>query len=76
VPNTHKELAVAETDGSVVASQEERLAEIAERSLDFFEDAAGAAREALGEDRRPGANVLAVVNAHRGQGRAKSGRNE
>jgi hypothetical protein len=57
-----KELAIADTDASVAASQEERLAEIVECSLDFFEDAAGAAREALSEDRRPGANVLAVVN--------------
>jgi UvrD-like helicase C-terminal domain len=59
--DTHTEFAVVEADATS-ASQEERLAKIAERSLDFFEDAAGAAGEALGEDRRLGANVLAVVN--------------
>jgi hypothetical protein len=55
VPHTPKEIAAA-------VSQDDRLADIAQKSLDFFEDAAGSAREALGEDRRPGMNVLAVVN--------------
>jgi hypothetical protein len=58
VSHTRKDSAAALTE----ASQEDRLADIAQRSLDFFEDAAGAAREALGEGRRPATDVLAVVN--------------
>jgi hypothetical protein len=61
VPHTQKDLAAA-TNTAAPASQDDRLADIAEKCLDFFEHAAGAAREALGEDRRPDMNVLAVVN--------------
>jgi hypothetical protein len=52
----------ASTQPPAQTNQQDRLAQIAERSLDFFEHAAGAAREALAEGRRPGANVLAVIN--------------
>jgi hypothetical protein len=59
--HTRKDLAAA-TETAAQATQDDRLADIAQKSLDLFEDAAGAAREALGEERRPGMNVLAVVN--------------
>jgi hypothetical protein len=61
MPPTKKDIAAA-TDTAVPGTPDDRLADIAEKSLDFFEHAAGAAREALGEDRRPGMNVFAVVN--------------
>lgn len=53
--------APASTDGSQ-RSQNDHLTDVAEKSLDFFEHAAGAAREALGEERGPSVNTLAVVN--------------
>jgi len=62
VPKTSIEVAGASTQPPAETSQQDRLAQIAERSLDFFKDAAGAAREALAEDRRPGASVFAVIN--------------
>jgi hypothetical protein len=62
VPHRQNDLAAATSEAGKPPSQDEHLGDIAQKSLDFFEEAAGAAREALGEERRPGMNVLAVVN--------------
>jgi hypothetical protein len=62
VPKTETEVAGACTQSPAQTSQQDSLTQIAKRTLDFFEDAGSAAREALAENRRPGVSVLAVVN--------------
>lgn len=63
MPHRQNDLTTANSEPAKLSSQDQNLADVAQQSLDFFEEAAGAAREALGEEPRPGMNVLAVVNS-------------
>jgi hypothetical protein len=53
VPHTHKDIAAA-ANNAVPSPQDDRLADIAQKNLDFVELAASAAREALNKERRSG----------------------
>jgi hypothetical protein len=61
VPHNQRDVAAA-TETAASATQDDRLVEIAEKSLNFFEHAAAAAREALGVDAgADGARTMMLV---------------
>ncbi|MGE3993614.1 hypothetical protein [Pseudorhodoplanes sp.] len=62
MPSSLSDLVAAKSENATPGSQDDRIADIAQKTLDFFEEAGSAARQALGEERHSGMNVLAAVN--------------